>query len=477
MQSAPLVVDLDGTLLRTDTLFEAFASALLRRPLAALASLPLAVTNRAQLKRRILELAELDVETLPLRDDLIEYLRAERSRGRSLHLVTAADQSIADRVAKRVGVFDDALGSDGEHNLKGGAKRDALVERFPDGYAYAGDSAADLPVWRSSQSIVLAGASGGVARRARGLGVEIEAEFPDTSRRFRAWRKAFRLHQWSKNILIFAPMFLAHRYDDAQAWVAVIAGFFIASITASATYLINDLVDLSADRRHRSKKSRPLASGDLPIMQALIVGPVVVAAGVVSAFVLEPAFGGVLLAYVATTFAYSLYLKRLAMIDVYALAFLFTSRLAMGATLAHAPLTIWLVTFSMFFFFSLSLAKRHVEIVSASADLPADAKIKGRGYLRRDEPITLAFGVGAALASIVILVLYLAEEAFPSGTYSSPEWLWLVPALIAGWTNRVWLLAHRGELHDDPIVFAIKDRVSVALGATIVGVFAAAVFL
>lgn len=466
--ATPLIVDMDGALIRTDVTFEALAAGLFKRPLSTLGSFLLLLRGRAHFKRRITEIAALDVSHLPLREDFIAHLDAQRASGRSLHLVSAADDEVVQKVAARVGLFESAVGSTNGRNLKGSEKARYLREKYAGGFAYAGDSPADLNVWKHAQGAVLAGASPGTARRARALS-PVEAEFKNDAKGLRHWMKALRLHQWSKNVLIFAPLLLSGQFTDLNAVVKCALGFLALSIAASGTYIINDLSDLAADRAHATKRRRPFASGALKIAHGLVVGPFLIAAALAGACLLSPLFGAALGAYLATTLAYSLRLKTIPMFDVVILGWLYTLRLIMGSVLLGVSFSPWLLTFSMMFFSAMSLAKRHVETSSARG------AIAGRGYRAEDAPLTLAYGIASTVAATLILVLYLVDDAFPSDVYSSPGWLWAAPVLVTLWGMRVWLLAHRGELDADPVTFAVRDPISLALGAVLGAAFALAV--
>lgn len=468
----PLIVDMDGALLRTDTTFEGLARGLFVKPLSTLLAFTSLLGGRARFKRRIAEVIEIDVESLPVREDFVEHLAQERARGRDIHLVSGSDHKIVERVAQRIGLFDSAHGSADGRNLKGAVKAQFLEERFGE-YAYAGDSPADLKVWRRSRGVVLVGASPSTARKARKLAAPVEAEFLDRPAPIRLWLKALRLHQWAKNVLLFIPLLLSGHFADADLLLRCVLGFLILGVTASGTYIINDLSDLAADRRHRTKRNRPFASGALKVYQGLLVGPLLIGCGVVAAYALSPGFAAALLVYLVSTLAYTLWLKAAPFLDVMLLGWLYTLRLLMGVVLANSVSSEWLLTFSMFFFFSMSLAKRHVEVSAASAQGSA---IPGRGYEPKDAPLTLAFGVAGTTASLLIMTLYLMEEAFPSGVYGQPVALWLVLPIIGLWTMRIWLLAHRGQLDDDPVTFAVRDRFSIGLGAALAFAFAYAVF-
>ena len=470
----PLAVDLDLTLLLTDSLWEQFVALIFNRPRALFAALVALLHGPARFKARLSQLYALDPASLPYRQDFLHYLKQQKASGRSLHLVTAADMSIARSVAAHVGLFDTVEASDAGVNLKGRRKAERLLETFPDGFAYAGDADADLAVWAHARTIVLVGATPAVAGRARALGKPVVAECPSPKPRRRTWRKALRLHQWAKNILVFAPLILAHVYRNLHDDILCVAIFVAMGLVASSTYLINDLADLAADRIHHKKRSRPLASGALPITQGLVAVVALFAAGFGLGYAVSPLLAVGLGAYALLTLSYSFVLKRLALLDVVALGLLYTLRIVIGAVVIGVSLSVWLLTFSMFFFFSISLAKRYAEIF-ALGSRDASLSIAGRGYKTADGPAVLALGVSSSMASVLIIVLYLTQEAFPSGIYHHPNWLWAAPMILMIWASRVWLLAGRGELDEDPVAFAIRDRYSWVLAAPLVLSFGLAV--
>lgn len=469
----PLVVDLDETLVRTDTLFEQFIGLAFKKPFVALGLLPALFKGRAGFKASVARAHAVDPAWLPYDGPLIAYLEEQRAQGRSIHLVTASDHSVAEAVADHCGLFDSAEGSRGVENLKGARKAERLLERFPDGFAYAGDSNADLRIWSKARAIILAGAAGSATRRARKLGKPIEAEFSRPGAGPTAWVRALRLHQWTKNLLVFIPLLLSQQFADPQKVMLSVIAFISLGLTASATYLINDLADLEADRRHPTKRRRPLAAGDLKIAQAL--SAVLLLAG--SAFVLSliasiPLLIG-LAAYAALTLTYTFRLKRRAILDVVALAALYALRITIGAAVISAAHSPWLLTFSLSFFFSMSLAKRYAEIANHGA--PSERRLlPGRGYRTDDGPVVLALGASSSMASVLIVVVYLMEEAFPSNLYAHPDWLWAAPLILMIWVSRIWLIAGRGELDEDPIAFALHDRFSLALAVPLVLAFALA---
>ena len=464
---ADLVVDLDHTLVRTDTLLEQFVGLVFRQPLTALLVLLNLLGGRARFKARLAALHALDPASLPYNEPLLIFLRAQRAAGRRLHLVTAADQSIADAVGSHCGVFHSIEGSDGTTNLKGQAKAARLAARFPEGFAYAGDSAADLKVWARSAGVVLVGVEAGVARRARGLGLPVEEEFSKPRAGFSTWRRALRLHQWAKNLLVFAPLLLSHEYVNPASVLLSLTAFVALGLVASATYLINDLSDLAADRRHDVKRGRPLAAGDLRIGWAVAAVALLLIASAALAVATSPILLIGLCAYGTLTLAYTFGLKRQALVDVATLAGLYTLRIIVGAATIGVPQSIWLLTFSLFLFFSISLAKRYAEIHNLLAGGHASG-VNGRGYRTEDGPAVLALGVASGVASTLIVVLYLMEEAFPSNIYAHPNWLWIAPFLLNLWTARIWLTAGRGELDEDPVAFALKDRFSWVLLAPLI---------
>jgi 4-hydroxybenzoate polyprenyltransferase/phosphoserine phosphatase len=459
--SIPIVVDLDQTLILTDMLHESFARLLFSNPLGALASLRSILQGRAAFKAGIAEKGIPNVARLPYRMLLLDLLREEKARGRSIHLVTAADQKIADAVAAHLGLFDSMTGSNGKRNLKGPHKLEYLRDRFADGFIYAGDHAADLPLFKAALGAILCDVNRRVAAAARDS-ANVLADFQQPRRGLKVWLRAFRVHQWSKNLLIFVPLFVGHAYGNPANILAGVAGFVLVCLLASATYMLNDIADLDADRLHHIKRLRPFASGDLPIAFGLIAAPLLIVAALVGSYLLAPGFAVTLLIYLALTLAYSFGLKQLPMLDVFVISFLFVLRIVMGTALLGIAYSPWLLSFSGAFFMSLALAKRHVEVARAYHIDVED--VVGRGYRGDDWPLTLSFGIGSGLISIVIMLLYLTNDAAPSGFYKNPYWLYAIPALMMMWLMRIWLLSNRMELDDDPVIFALKDRASLFFG-------------
>ena len=460
--ASDLAVDLDGTLLRTDTLVEGFFRALFHDPKAAFEAVLALRRGRSAVKAVLRDYSIEGIRTYPARDELVSWLAAEASGGRRLHLVTAAHQSVAEEAARRFEIFDHVIGTSETSNLKGAMKRGELGGRFGGGWSYAGDCRADLPIFLSAKSVVLAGHDPALHHLVSRSGAHIEASFPRARATLRDWLQALRLHQWAKNLLLFVPLLLSGAFFQPEAVAGAMAAFLLLGLCASGTYLLNDIADLASDRAHATKCNRPLAAGRIPLLTGFLTAIALVAGSLAVSFVALPEFGLLLAIYTITTITYSMSFKRLAMFDVSVLASLFTLRLAMGAVAAGVPLSGWLAAFSLTFFLSLSLAKRATEIQKAPASRQL---VPGRGYRKSDYPLVLAFGVASGMTALLLMILFLVFQAFHQPTYHAPRFLLVTPLMTFLWLSRIWLLASRGELKDDPVVFAIKDRASLGLGA------------
>lgn len=458
----PLVVDLDETLLKVDTLYEQFASGLLTRPLAAMGALLALSSGKAAFKRRLAGLANIDVEHLPVREEFFGYLVNQAASGRDLHLVSAADQTIVSRVAERFQLFKSATGTEPDLNLKGINKAAHLAARFPEGFVYAGDSSADLPVWKAARAAILVAPAVSVRTAVLDAGIPVECSFEDKPGPRTAWLRALRPHQWTKNLIVLVPLALGWRDVTPAAFLTTLIVMGLLCVVASLTYVVNDLADLTADRRHWSKRRRPFASGAIPVRDGLLAVGILLPIACAMAVLIAPLAGVCVLFYVAITLGYSFGWKRIPLFDTFIIALLFTTRILIGIAAALLTPSAWLLTFSMFFFFSLAMAKRHTEILRAAEhDVK---KLEGRGYQAGDESLTLAFGTSAGMASIVIVVIYLVEEVFAGPLYTTPAWLWVAPIAIFLFICRIWGLSHRGRMTDDPVAFALRDRVCIGLG-------------
>ncbi|MCV6585602.1 MAG: UbiA family prenyltransferase [Marinibacterium sp.] len=472
--AVPLIVDLDGTLVCVDTLHESLMSLISGNPLRAFSLPGWLRCGKAGFKARVADEVQADARSLPFRAEVIDLIARARKQGRPVFLVSAADQRQVDQVAAHLGVFDEAIGSDGRRNLGERAKAEYLVDRFGvAGFDYAGDSAADLAVWQQARCAITVAASDQTLRQLRKMDVQIEELVPKPGpvERLRAHIKAMRPHQWLKNLLIFVPALAAH---NPAALSAALLAFMSFSLAASSVYLINDLMDLEVDRQHPRKCKRPFAAGTIPVSHGLVHAAALIVAAVALGALTTPAFLAVLGVYLALTFAYSLYLKRKQMIDIWTLAALYTIRIVAGAAATGVMLSEWMLGFSMFVFLSLAAVKRLSELT----DLVKRGKDKtaGRGYLTSDIPVILGAVLAAGYSSVLVLALYVSSENV-ARMYSNPTLLWLICPLLLYWISRMAMISYRGEMHDDPIVFAIKDRVSLAVFAMSGGIAVAGTFV
>ncbi len=463
----PLVIDLDGTLLHGDLLQESALRLLSQSPLQTL-WLPLWLKDgKARLKQNIAQRVDLDVTTLPFDDRVLAMIDSARRSGRHTVLCTASDQKYANEVAAYLGCFDEVLASDGSTNLSARHKAERLVQRFgAGGFDYAGNSADDLPVWAAARNAIVVSASASV-RAAAARTAQVELELPPRPAGLRTWFRALRLHQWLKNLLVFLPLLGAHRIDDLQLLGLSLLAFFAFGLCASSVYVINDLMDLESDRRHPRKRRRPFAAGLLSPVAGLAVAAVLLASALALALAAGPAFTGWLGVYFAGTVAYTFYLKRKLLLDALSLAGLYTLRIIAGTAAVGLVLTFWLLAFSLFLFLSLAFLKRYSELVVMLAE-GRDAAA-GRGYVTQDLPLVQMLGVGAGFSAVLVLALYLNSENVLR-LYRTPELMWLTVPLTLYWISRMWMQAHRGQMHDDPLVHAVRDRPSLVCGALFVAV-------
>lgn len=459
-EEPPLCVDLDGTLVRTDTLLETAALFARTHPTHAWRLPSWLFRGRAYFKHRLASQTAIDPSTLPYNEELLERLRGERARGRRLVLVTAADASIAERVAGYLGIFTDVIASDGESNLKGERKRDKLVELFGEKkFDYAGDARSDLPVWNASRTPILVNAARSVTEAAPPEADRSLAARPSV---WLALLRALRPHQWLKNILIFIPLLMSHRILDGSAFALDVVAFVAFSLCASGIYLVNDFFDLPSDRRHRTKRYRPLASGTLPLGLALATASLLIVAALAIAAALSAQFVLVIVGYLALTLAYSLALKRVVMLDVVLLAMLYASRLLAGSVAASVGISFWLLAFALFMFLSLAMLKRYSELLGLRAG--PIASVNGRDYMTTDTEMIAMFGVASGYVAVLVVALYIHGDLVRS-LYAHPDLLWGICPVLLYWVSRTWLTAQRGAVNDDPILFAIQDRTSIVVAA------------
>jgi 4-hydroxybenzoate polyprenyltransferase/phosphoserine phosphatase len=461
----PLCVDLDGTLLRTDMVWESLVQLLKRNPLYIFLVLGWLLRGRAYLKAQIAARVHMEVDALPYNQELIDFLRSEKRSGRTIVLATASDSRLAHRIAAHLQLFDEVLASDGKTNLRGKNKVSVLAERFgARNFDYAGNSSVDLPVWEQSRQAIVVSGKPGLAERARQR-TEVSRIFGPDQRLLPALVQALRPHQWVKNLIVFVPLLTAHRLgESALVWQATLA-FFAFSLCASGVYVLNDLFDLEADRHHPTKRLRPFAAGELPLFVGLAAFPVLLAISAILAWQLPWHFSAVLAVYVLLTTSYSLRVREIPLLDVFCLAALYTARLIGGHEATLVKYSFWLLLFSMFIFLSLALMKRFTELIAARRQNKAD--LKGRGYTADDLQLVATLGTSSGYLAVLVLALYVNSQELGQGLdklYQNPILLLLICPLLLYWVSRVWLLAHRGEMHDDPIVFALKDPASYVVG-------------
>ena len=464
----PIVVDLDGTLVHTDMLHESALRALRDKPGHLLRMPGWLHTGKAALKEALAHATHFDPTALPYNLALMTWLREQRALGRHVILCTAADTLIAGAIARHLDLFDEVIASDGVVNLAGRNKADVLEQRFGrGGFDYAGNSQADLHVWERARRAIVVNASATVSDAAASR-FEVEHVFASPGAGLAVARKALRVHQWLKNLLLFIPLLAAHRYGDLQAWGALVLAFMAFSLCASAVYVANDLFDLDSDRQHPRKRYRPFASGVLPAWIGVAAVPLLLAASMLLALGAGRRFVAWLLVYFCVTCLYTVALKRLVLVDCIALAMLYTLRVVAGAAAADVVLSFWLLAFSIFLFLSLAFLKRYAELQVQV--LAGETTVHGRGYITSDAPLVQMLGIASAYAAVIVLALYLNSDAV-AALYRAPHVVWGAVPVMLFWVSWVWLRAHRGEMHDDPLVFAVKDRASLAAGL----LFAAAV--
>lgn len=467
---APLVVDLDETLLRTDSVIESLFLLMRTRPLTML-KLPLwLMKGRAYLKQRLAAVVTPDAHWLPFRRELLEFLREQKRLGRSLILATAADERVARAINSEVALFDQIFASDGAVNLRGERKRDRLVAAFGSrGFDYIGNGAQDDRVWPVARRALLTSSSPRLARRVAKT-TPIEKVFGDQGPRWQDYLNALRPPHWIKNVLVFVPLAAVHRIFEATLLGRAMLAFVAFNLCASGIYLLNDLLDLPADRRHPRKKERMLASGRIRLVHALAMMPVLFLLAFIIAWQLSMAFAGVLGLYSALMIGYSLKLKDIALVDVLVLAGGYALRVAAGAVAVDIRISSWLLTLCVFLFFSLALIKRYAELVVLESAAGATA-VHARGYVAQDKSLLLALGIVSGYLAVMVLALYTNTE-ISQRLYARHDYFWGICLLLLYWISYLWMMATRARIIDDPVMFALSDRTSLCTLAGM-GLFAA----
>jgi 4-hydroxybenzoate polyprenyltransferase len=456
----PLCVDLDGTLIRTDATWEAVLRLVRRNPLYTLL-LPLWLCRgRAFLKAQVAVRSKLDPSMLPYCEEFLGFVREQKRLGRPVFLVTASDRQMAETVARHVGLFDEVLASNGQTNLRGKSKAAALCERFKEaGFDYAGNSSVDFPVWEKAKNALVVNARSSVIDRSKQT-ARVSHVFEPAQGRLWEFFRALRPHQWMKNLIVFVPLLASHRIGEKGLLLEAVLAFVAFCLCASGAYVMNDLLDLESDRHHATKRNRPFAGGYLPLAFGLVSFPVLLLAGGALAFTISTSFGAVLGGYLVLTTAYSFWLKQVSLLDVYCLAGLYTIRLIGGHEATAVKYSFWLLVFSMFIFLSLALVKRFVELHATQDSAGA---LKGRGYAGADLGLVATLGASSGCLAVLVLALYVNSPEVQV-LYRTPPLLLLICPLLLYWISRVWMLAHRGRMHEDPIVFALKDPISYLVG-------------
>ncbi|MBV8683177.1 MAG: UbiA family prenyltransferase [Caulobacteraceae bacterium] len=455
----PLVVDLDGALVKTDMLVETALSALGSKPQNILHLLAALGGGKAELKARAASLSQFDAALLPYNEAVVAIIRGAREAGRPIYLASACDKAVAEAVAAHLGLFDGVFSSNGAVNLAGTAKAERLVEAFGESnFEYIGNDWVDLAVWRRACGCIAVTGSPRLERELRRMDPSA-ISLPHEAATLGDWLRLLRVHQYTKNLLIFAPLVAAHAFT-ARSIEHAILGFVAFSLCASGVYLLNDLFDVQADRAHSTKRRRALAAGRIPLLHGLFAGPLLLGTGLGLGAMTSMPFLGVIATYVAITMLYTFWLKQKLLVDVVVLALLYVVRVVAGAAAIGAPISHWFLGFALFIFTCLALVKRYVECAAAPS-----GGLRKRAYLGQDASVLLLLAAASGFNAVTVLALYIASNDV-GHLYASPEWLWMLCPVMMYWMSRLIVLAQRGQVHDDPIVFALKDRASLlTLGA------------
>ena len=470
--SRPLCIDCDGTLISTDLLHEAFFLMIKQFPKGLLLLPFWLLRGKAYLKERLAQHVKFNWVTLPYREDVLALIKVAKAQGRHIVLATASPAAWANGIADHLGVFDEVVATENGKNLSGKHKAQILVDAFGEKkFDYAGDSKVDLHVWKvSKEAIVIAKSKRLVNLAKQTHGVSTSTIHAAKANIF-TYLRALRVHQWLKNLLIFVPLFAAHQAGNLQSLLQAAYAFIAFSACASSVYILNDLLDLESDRQHIRKRKRPFASSLIPLLHGALMIPLLLIIAFSISRLLPAAFILVLGLYFAATLAYSVRLKRQVIVDVMLLAGLYTTRVIAGAAATTITPSFWLLAFSMFIFLSLALIKRYSELLITLAQNKEEAA--GRGYSVLDLPVLMSIGVSASMGAVMVFALYLNLPE-TNGMYPEKEWLWMMPPLLLYWLSRIWMKAHRGQVDDDPIIFAVKDWQSLVIMVVMAGLFWAA---
>lgn len=487
MSNKPLCIDCDGTLIATDLLYEAFFLLLKQYPIGLLFLPFWLIKGKVYLKERLAERVTFNWATLPFRDEVMQLMNEAKLQGRQVVLATASPLVWANGIASHLTIkhlptkhlatshlayFDRVIATENGVNLSSKNKAARLVKLYGEqGFDYAGDSSADIAVWRHAAGAIVVSAKSGLTSQK--IQNTIQTIKPPCAN-FLVYLRALRVHQWLKNLLVIVPLLAAHQANVIQGLLQVTYAFLAFSMCASAVYVLNDLLDLESDRQHIRKRNRPFAACTIPLWHGMIMVPVLLIIALLIALLLPQQFLLVLMAYFITTLAYSVRLKKQVIVDVMLLAGLYTMRIIAGAAATQIKPSFWLLAFSMFIFLSLALVKRYSELLITLQNNQQEAA--GRGYSINDLPVLMSIGISAGLGSVLILALYLNNPE-TNLMYPNTMWLWLMPPLLLYWISRMWMKAHRGQVDDDPVVFAARDWQSLLILLISAGIFAAALKL
>ncbi|HEY1078795.1 MAG TPA: UbiA family prenyltransferase [Bdellovibrio sp.] len=464
-----LVCDLDDCLIKTDALYEQLLVLLKKKPLLFLCSLLWLVKGKAYFKNQLATNTSFQANTLPYRESVLHIIKEfQREQKGLIILASASPQLWVDAVANHLGLFDKTLGSTATQNIKGESKLLALRAHIgSSAFSYIGDSHADLALWEHASHIVAVNPS--TLLKSKIAAIKKPTKIVDDSEK--PWRlllKQIRPHQWVKNALVFLPALAGHKILNPDVFISCIFAFFGFSLTASFVYVLNDLLDLSSDRSHHTKKNRPFASGQLSLKWGLVLLPLLLLGTVLLSLPLPPTYAGWISTYLILNFAYSFYLKQSVVVDVIILSMMYTLRIFAGSAASDVMISEWLLSFSTLFFFSLACVKRCTEILRSKNKITLD----GRGYRQVDYPMIQSLGVGSGLLSVLIILFYLQSDDVKA-LYHNTAALWFATPVLLFWISRVWLLANRDEVNDDPVLFAVKDPASwvcLIILATVFGV-------
>jgi 4-hydroxybenzoate polyprenyltransferase len=455
----PLVIDLDGTLIRTDLLWESVVIYLFKNPLRIFKFFYWLLKGRYELKRFLAQNTDIKFETLPYEYHIINIIKKERDNGRKIILATGTHIINANKIQQYLQLFDLVLASDSKINLTSNVKRNALINLF--GYKkfdYVGNSKDDLVVWEASRYAYLVNSSKSTYESAI-RNNNIKSIIPRNDKKIKNFFDLLRLHQWSKNLLVFIPLFASHNFNNINLISDAFLAFFVFSLCASSSYILNDLSDINHDRIHSSKKYRPFANGSIPIYIGLILSPLLLILSFsISVIFLPSKFFLIILFYFTASILYSFYFKKVLIFDVIILALLYTLRIIAGGFAINITPSYWLLLFSMFIFFSLAILKRHVELSKYSNNYE-NSNILGRGYIFSDLNIITILGVSSACISVLVLALYINDPNIYI-LYANPYYIWLICPILLGWISRIWILSGRGNICDDPVLFALRDPIS-----------------